>query len=413
MAAMRRLPVVVVTLVLAALVAPGARATPSPTPSISPSASPSPSPSPSPSSSPSTSPSPGLSVTPTPTPTRTPAPSSVRVDPGPDAEPLPDVRAKSWVLADAATGAILAEKNMDLPRRPASTLKVLTALTVLPRLDPQDVYVARAKETNTYGSRAGLVRGKAYTIDQLMYGLLLPSGNDAAIALSRANGGVQETVAQMNEVARTLQATDTTAKNPSGLDAPGQFTTAHDLTVIARAALEREDFRTYVGALRAKIPAKGKKQRMIYNQNRLLTGGYKGAIGVKTGFTSKAGRTFIGAAERKGVTLIVTVLGAREPTADAARKLLTWGFTNLDEVTPVGYLPPLPVDETADDAASIAEATFEAPPPSTSPSAIAAAPTATSMSGFPIGVWGWPLLALFLIGFALISWRQARRRRRA
>ncbi len=413
MAAMRRLPVVVVTLVLAALVAPGARATPSPTPSPIPSVSPSPSPS----SSPSTSPSPGLAVTPTPTPTptptRTPPPSSVRVNLGPDAEPLPDVRAKAWVLADAATGAILAEKNMDLPRRPASTLKVLTALTVLPRLNPEDVYVARAKETNTYGSRAGLVRGKAYTIDQLMYGLLLPSGNDAAIALARANGGMQETVAQMNEVARTLQANDTTAKNPSGLDAPGQFSTAHDLTVIGRAALEREDFRTYVSALRAKIPAKGKKQRMIYNQNRLLTGGYKGAIGVKTGFTSKAGRTFIGAAERKGVTLIVTVLGAREPTADAARKLLTWGFTNVDEVTPVGYLPPLPVDETADEAASIAEATFEAAPPSTSPSAVAAAPTATTMSGFPLGVWGWPLLALFLIGFALVSWRQARRRRRA
>jgi len=332
------------------------------------------------------------------------------VDLGPDASPLPDVWARSWVLADAATGAILAEKKMDAPRRPASTLKVLTAITLLPRLAPDQTYVVRKKEAEAYGSRAGIVRGKTYTIDQLMYGLLLPSGNDAAIALARANGGVLETVAQMNQVALDLQANDTTARNPTGLDSPGQFTTAYDLTVIARAALEREDFRTYVSAFRATIPAKGKKSRTIYNQNRLLTGGFKGAIGVKTGFTSKAGRTFIGAAERKGITLIVTVLGSREPTADAARKLLNWGFANLNAVTPVAYLPPVPQAAAADEPA---QAIVPVAAAVQTPSAAAApAPATTSMSSIPIGVWGWPLLVLFLIGLSLVSWRQARRRRR-
>lgn len=406
MAVMRRLPVLVVACALAAHFAPGALANPSASPSASPSATASQSPV----TSPTPLPSPSVTPTPTQTPSPTPSPtsSSVRVDP--QVEPLPDVQAKAWVLADADTGAILAEKNMDLLRRPASTLKVLTALTVLPQLAPEDVYVARKKETNTYGSRAGLVRGKTYTVEQLMYALLLPSGNDAAIALARANGGLKQTVVQMNEVARSLQANDTTAKNPSGLDAPGQFTTAHDLTVIARAALEREDFREYVGARTSTIPAKGKKQRTIYNQNRLLTGGYKGTIGVKTGFTSKAGRTFIAAAERKGVTLIATVLGAREPTADAARKLLTWGFANVDDATPVAYLPALPTPESTETAEAIAVATFT--PPTPSPSPVAAAPTATTLSGMPVGVWGWPLLVVFLAGFALVSWRQSRRRRR-
>jgi D-alanyl-D-alanine carboxypeptidase (penicillin-binding protein 5/6) len=390
MAAMRRLLIILLALVV---LAPGAQANPSTSPSATPSTSPSP------------------TLNPTPIPSPSPPASSVRVDPGPGADPLPEVFARSWVLADADTGAILAEKKMDTPRRPASTLKVLTALTLLPRLDPEQTYVARKKDAEAYGSRAGIVRGKTYTIEQLMYGLLLPSGNDAAVALARANGGVAETVAQMNEVAQDLQALDTTARNPSGLDAPGQFTTAFDLTVIARAALQREDFRAYVSAYRAKIPAKGKKLRTIYNQNRLLTGGYKGAIGVKTGFTSKAGRTFIGAAERKGVTLIVTVLGSREPTADAARKLLTWGFANLDEVTPVGYLPAIPTEEeVAQDSEPVVEQVVATSSSNQSPAA--AAPTATTMSSIPIGVWGWPLLVVFLIGFGLVTWRQARRRRR-
>lgn len=393
MAGMRRLLVILLALVV---LAPGAQANPTTSPSPSPTTSPSPSPTASP--------------TPTVSPSPAPTVSTVRVNPGPEADPLPEVFARSWVLADAETGAILAEKKMDTPRRPASTLKVLTALTLLPRLDPDQTYVVRKKEAEAYGSRAGIVRGKTYTIDQLMYGLLLPSGNDAAIALARANGGVPETVAQMNQVARDLQANDTTARNPSGLDSPGQLTTAYDLTVIARAALEREDFRTYVSAFRATIPAKGKKSRTIYNQNRLLTGGFKGAIGVKTGFTSKAGRTFIGAAERKGVTLIVTVLGSREPTADAARKLLTWGFANVNDVTPIAYLPPVPQAAPVEDATQVVvPVVAEVQTPAAAP---APAPTTTEMSSIPVGVWGWPLLVVFLIGFALVSWRQARRRRR-
>lgn len=384
MAAMRR--ILVLSIALLALVAPGASANPT----ASPSASPSPSPSPSVAS--------------------PVAESSTRVNPGPGAEPLPKVWARSWVIADAQTGAILAEKKMNSPRRPASTLKVLTALTLLPRLSPDQTYVVRKKEAEAYGSRAGIIRGKTYTIDQLMYGLLLPSGNDAAIALARANGGVPETVAQMNAVARDLQATDTTVRNPSGLDAPGQFTTARDLTIIARAALQREDFRTYVGTARAKIPGKGRSMRTIYTQNRLLTDGYKGVIGIKTGFTSKAGRTFIGAAERKGVTLIVTILGSQDPTADAARKLLNWGFANIDDVTPVGYLPPIPVEEAAQDTAVVIDTVAVEPSPA--PSVVSAEPTSTSMSTFPIGVWGWPLLVIFLVGFFLVSIRQARRRRR-
>lgn len=344
--------------------------------------------------------------------------AGIKVDPGPDAEPLPTIKAKAWVLADATTGAVLAAKNPHAIRRPASTLKVLTALTVLPILEPAASYTAKYKEANAYGSRAGIIQGKTYTIDQLMYGLMLPSGNDASIALAQANGGVKETVAQMNQVATNLQAVNTTARNTSGLDAKGQFTTAYDLTLIARAALQRDDFREYVGARRAEFPTKGRnKTRTLYNQNRLLTGGYKGAIGVKTGFTSKAGRTFIGAAERGGTTLIVTVMGSKEATADAAAKLLDWGFANDNKVTPVGELVA-PLGSTnptpTDSAIEIASDVVAADPGelSPSPSGTVAQASLVSTSWPAIGVWGWPLLAVFLVGFGLITWRQSRRKRR-
>jgi D-alanyl-D-alanine carboxypeptidase (penicillin-binding protein 5/6) len=163
------------------------------------------------------------------------------------------------------------------------------------------------------------VDGKAYTIESLFYGLFLRSGNDTAEALARANGGLALTISQMNEMARQLQANDTVAKSPSGLDRPGQVSSAYDLALIAR-------------------PGRGNSSYAIYNQNRLLTGGYKGAIGIKTGFTTNAGRTLIAAATRKGRTLIFVGLGINSASSDAAATALTWGFKNRDLISPVGTL---------------------------------------------------------------------------
>lgn len=273
--------------------------------------------------------------------------STVLLQPG--ADPLPKVKAATWILADAETGEVLAQKGSHVRRAPASTLKMLTALTVLPRTTPDTQYVATPRAAYIYGARVGLKPGKTYTMDELWYAVFLPSANDAAIAVAEANGGVRQTVRQMNDVAYELRALDTVARNTNGLDAPGQLSSAYDLALIARAGLARADFAKYASAVRAQFPdVKGKGSHPIYTTNRLLLHGWRGAIGVKTGFTSQAGRTYVGAATRGGRTLIVALMGIRGSSEDTAKKLLKWGFQNADAVTPIGTLlepgAPLPVD---------------------------------------------------------------------
>ena len=246
-----------------------------------------------------------------------------QVNLGPGAKPLPDIRATSWVLADANTGEILAAKSAHLQRAPASTLKTLTALTVLPQVSLDQLYVATTGDANTYGSRVGLIAGKTYTIGDLLHGLMLPSGNDAALALARANGSVPRTVAQMN---------------PSGLDAPGQLSSAYDLALFGRATLALPEIVDIASTERYEFPWRGQRTRTIYNENRLLLSDYPGVIGLKTGYTTNAGRTFIGMARRGDRTLVVALMGIHEASADAARKALTWGFKNQEFVTPVGVL---------------------------------------------------------------------------
>ncbi len=280
--------------------------------------------------------------------------TTVTVSPTPDAAPVPKVKAATWVLADASTGEILAQKGSHVRRAPASTLKMLTALAVMPKTSVDTEYVATKRAAYIYGARVGLKPGKTYTMDQLWYAVFLPSANDAAIAVAEANGGVKPTIRQMNDVAFELRALDTVAKTTNGLDAPGQLSSAYDLALIAREGLAREDFAHYAGTVKAMFPdVKGKGSHPIYTTNRLLLHGWKGAIGVKTGFTSKAGRTYVGAATRGGRTLIVALMGIRESSEGAAKKLLRWGFRNAEDVTPVGVLvekgSPLPTTDPRPD----------------------------------------------------------------
>lgn len=327
----------------------------------------------------------------------------------------PEVWAKTWIIADAATGNVLAAKRAHKQRPPASTIKMLTALTVLPQLPGDSTYVARKKAINMYGSRVGLVKGKSYTIDELMNAMMLPSANDAAVALAQANGGVKRTVEQMNEVAAQLNATNTVAKNPSGLDAPGMVSTAFDLAVIARAGLAQPRFSEYAKRVKAQFPIKGKKKsKTIYTTNRLLLRNVKGAIGVKTGYTSNAGRTFVGAAERGGRTLIVSLMGVNERSDVAAQKLLDWGFENVDRITPVGSLTaptePLKTDSEPmlEGGGDIVQSTVDI---STVTEDVVAADAPTS--SLPIG---WMLLAAVLLlftGIAMLRRRAVRRARHA
>lgn len=261
-----------------------------------------------------------------------------------DGRQPPKVRAASWIVVDADSGDVLAAKNAHERLRPASTLKTLTAITLLPRLDLDQKYRVRWEDANTVGSAVGIVPDSRYTIDELFYGLLLPSGNDAAEALASAAGGKRSTVRAMNQQALDLGAFNTRAKNVTGLDAKRQVSSAFDMAIFARAGLANPDFRRYVSTVSTSFPAqepKRDKRRdtyMIYNQNPLLLDGYRGALGVKTGYTTLAGRTFLAAVERGGRTLIVAVMGLVDPTDVAAERLFTWGFAHGDQVTPVGSL---------------------------------------------------------------------------
>jgi D-alanyl-D-alanine carboxypeptidase (penicillin-binding protein 5/6) len=251
----------------------------------------------------------------------------------------PVVAAKSWLVADLTTGSILAAKHPHRRLPPASTLKTLTAVTLLPRLGKTDVYRVQWEDAAVEGSAVGIVPDATYTVDELFYGLMLPSGNDAAHALANAAGGMHKTVRMMAEEAQRLGAVDTVVRNPSGLDAPGQVSSAYDLALFAKAGLARRDFRRYVSTVTTAFPAEmpkrpGKERHtyQIYNQNPLLLHGYRGVVGVKTGYTTLAGRTFVGAAHRDGHLLVVTLMASREPTELAAERLLDWGFDHVDDL---------------------------------------------------------------------------------
>jgi D-alanyl-D-alanine carboxypeptidase (penicillin-binding protein 5/6) len=251
-----------------------------------------------------------------------------------DAPTPPEVTATSWLVADLDTGTVLGACGPHEYAVPASTQKLLLAAAVLPRLDPaQVVEVTESDLDFEPGSSAvGLVRGGRYTVETLWLGLLLNSGNDAANVLARLGGGPAGQaggVAAMNAEARALGALQTHAATPSGLDGPGQYTSAYDLALIARACFAREDFRRYAATRVAHVPAQpGAKGFPIWNDNQLLHR-YPGALGGKTGYTDLARHSFVGAARRDGRTLLVTLLGAEsQPLAgwQQGAALLDWGF---------------------------------------------------------------------------------------
>jgi D-alanyl-D-alanine carboxypeptidase (penicillin-binding protein 5/6) len=260
------------------------------------------------------------------------------VQPLPGAPALPRrLTAASWLVADADTGDVLAAKAPHVPHLPASTLKVLTAVTLLPRLDPSMVVRATYDDAAVDGSKVGLVPGMRYTVDTLFASLLVVSANDAATALAGAAGGIPHTVALMNDEARQLQAFDTQARTPSGLDAAGESTSAYDLALIARAGLQMPAFRHYISIVTGRVPAPHHKRFQIYTHDQLLTS-YRGMIGGKNGYTVAASGTFVGAARRHGHTILISLMHAPPNFWSQARSLLDWGFAADGHVSPVGTL---------------------------------------------------------------------------
>lgn len=212
--------------------------------------------------------------------------------------------AVSMVLIEKSTGEVLQSIDCDARLPMASTTKIMTALVVLQNAD-LDVKVEIPDEAvGVEGSSMYLKRGETLTVRELLYGLMLTSGNDAATALAIAVGGNEQTfVGMMNSAAKDLGLKNTNFKNPSGLPDDEHYTTAHELAVITSFALDNPVFCEIICTKSIKIS----NGHTLTNHNKLLSM-YEGAIGVKTGFTKKAGRCLVGAATRNGITLICVTL---------------------------------------------------------------------------------------------------------
>jgi D-alanyl-D-alanine carboxypeptidase (penicillin-binding protein 5/6) len=262
---------------------------------------------------------------------------------------------RSWVVADAESGEVLAAHNAHWPLPPASTLKMLFADTILPRFPGTDQHTVEPDELAGMGEGSSLVGVKehhTYSVHDLWLGVFLRSGNDAVHVLSAMNDGKDKTVREMQRHADELNARDTHVVSPDGYDAEGQVSSAYDLTLFARSGLQKTDFREYAATARAQFPGEkreGAKRGSyeIQNTNRLLTGDYgldryQGIAGVKNGYTSKAGWTFTGVAQRGDRVLLVTVMDPQAKERNAVyhetAALFDWGFSAAGKVEPVGEL---------------------------------------------------------------------------
>nr|WP_244176844.1 D-alanyl-D-alanine carboxypeptidase [Streptomyces albus] len=290
---------------------------------------------------------------------------------GPGVPALPEkLTARSWIVADAESGDVLAAHNAHWKLPPASTLKMLFADTLLPKFDKKQEHKVLRAELEGMGagsSAVGVKENLTYTVRDLWLGVFLRSGNDAVRVLAHKNGGIEKTVQEMQARAEELGALDTTVVSPDGYDAPHQVSSAYDLTLIARSGLQNADFREYCSTVSADFPGKWVKDKKtkkkkretfaIQNTDRLLTGDYdlspyKGVAGVKNGYTSKAGWTFTGVAQRGERVLLVTVMNPSSKEHNAVyketAKLFDWGFEAAGKAEPVGTLvPPRGAEPTA------------------------------------------------------------------
>ncbi len=231
-----------------------------------------------------------------------------------------DTSAASAILIDADTGRVLYEQNADEPRLIASITKIMTALTALEHCSTDKVYTVQSGDM-AEGSSMYLRAGERVTLEELLYGLMLSSGNDAALAVARCvSGSVERFVALMNRKAGELGMEHTSFANPNGLDHEDHYSTARDMARLARCAMENETFCRIVSTRSITIG-----ERTLVNHNKLL-GWYDGCVGIKTGFTKAAGRTLVSAARREGQLLIAVTLHDGNDWQDH-RNLLDYGFS--------------------------------------------------------------------------------------
>ena len=253
--------------------------------------------------------------------------------------------AQAAIVMEQSTGRVLYAANADAVLPMASTTKIMTALCVLENAALTDTVTIDARMAGVEGSSMYLEAGETLTVEQLLYGLMLRSGNDAAVALAlHVSGSVEDFVELMNQKAEELGLSHTHFANPHGLPAAEHYTTARELAIITCAAYENADFRRIVATQYVAVPWDGHPyDRAMKNKNKMLTL-CEGGNGVKTGYTKAAGRCLVSGALRQGMQLVCVVLNAPDMWNDSLR-LLDNGFENysmttvLDSLEPVVQLP--------------------------------------------------------------------------
>ena len=244
----------------------------------------------------------------------------------PGTPPLPnDISAEAWLVADLDSGDVIAAKDPHGRHRPASVIKVLVAMAAINELSLNKTVAGTAEDAAAEGTKVGVGPGGTYTVNQLLHGLLMHSGNDAAHALAMQLGGMPTAMQKLNGLAAKLGGRDTRAATPSGLDGPGMSTSAYDIGLFYRYAWQNPTFSNVVADPRLRLPGPRRQFRLpVENDNQLLSN-YPGALGGKTGYTDDAGQTFVGAAERDGRRLVAVLLrGTRQPIRRGNRRRICW-----------------------------------------------------------------------------------------
>ncbi|MGQ0838278.1 serine hydrolase [Actinokineospora sp.] len=322
------------------------------------------------------------------------------------ATPPGEVAAASWVIADIDSGEVLAAKDPHARERPASLIKVLLAIVAIRELRLDETVVGTQQDANQEGTKVGVGPGGEYTVRQLLFALVMRSGNDAAHALAGHLGGVPAALAKMNTLARELGALDTRAATPSGLDGPGMSTSAYDLSLLFRTAMKHKEFAEAVSTKSIDFPGYGTKPGYkVVNDNRLL-GRYPGFTGGKTGFTDDARHTYVGGAKQGERRISVVLLRGElnpAPLGEQARTLLDYGFTLAKSgVKPVGQLV-----EGAPEVQRKQDLNQGSAPAPSDPATAAAADTERSA----FGSYGAPLVGLAGVAVvaSLVLWLRRKR----
>lgn len=256
-------------------------------------------------------------------------------------EQLPGLTAESVVISDFESAVPMLELNPTERLKPASITKLMTALVAIDYFNLDQILTVQRLSPIKDEADMGLVVGDKITVKNLLYGLLVPSGNDAAYTLAdNFPGGIENFIFAMNQKAKNLHMVNSHFENPSGFDSEAHFTTAHDLTILAREALQNDLISKIVNTPRITISdSDGTKNYPVRNVNQLL-GFVYGVDGVKTGFTDEAGQCLITSVSRNNHRIIIVLLKSQDRFTESAR-LIEWTFRNFRWINPEESLPAL------------------------------------------------------------------------